>query len=402
MKTNKTSDIIIISEEQVKKLARVHDPHCVSIFIPVGRAGKDIDDKHPQLRLKNILKSVRNELHEFGLSEKEVQEYLQPLSTLLDEVHFWRNQSDGLAFFLSKKGFEYYSLPIDFKEYYYIDEHFYLRLVLPMLFNDGRFFILSFNIEQIKLYEASKYTISEIRIDDLVPQRPEDVVGYDYEQKNLQSRPDKSGQMKNATHGHGAGKDDKDAEIKVFMQAVNDGLMKILNDQQIPLILVTEGQYKGEFENIFDYNFLKNDYVGLNPKNIDVFTLHELAWEKMKAYFYKNLDEKKSAFKDKMATGYTSEDIYDILPASLDGQVEALFIRNDFEQFGIYDHANRALRVDNEHSFNNSSLINLAAVHVFLNGGAVYQLEADEMPVPANELSALYRFVNPTSAFKIK
>ncbi len=398
---NNTEPITIIPESKVKELAQVHEPTCVSIFIPTQREGNEVNENQPQIRLKNSIQDLEKDLDAAGMKPREKEEFLKPLWELQDDVMFWRHQSDGLAIFRNHKRFEYYTLPVHFDQTYYLDEHFYLLPVMPMFNNDGFFFILALNQQHVKLYEASEHTIGEIYIEDLVPQRLEDAVGYDYEEKSIQSRPDEGHLQDFATHGHGAGKDDLDHEVRTFLYAVNDGLMKILNDQKAPLVLVIDDQHIGEFSRICKYNYLHDRHARVNPNELDMFKIHELGWDKVKDYFQKHLQEQKKEFNNKSATGYTSDDIYHILPAALDGQIQALFLRKEHERFGIYDHKNRKLRLDSEHNHANSSLVNQAAVHTFLNQGKVYQLETDEMPIPQSEMNALYRFVNPQSADKM-
>lgn len=386
----------IISEAKVRELAKIRQPYCVSVFLPTMRTGTEIEKQ--QLHLKNILKSLQEELKKFEWNEQEIKDYLQPLTNLLEDGLFWRNQLDGLAIFLNSRGMEYFSLPIKFRESYYVHDHFYLKPVLPLFNNDRRFFILALNLKQVKLYEASRFSINEIKIDDLVPQNVQDVVGYDYEQKTLQGRPDQGGRVKNATHGHGSGKDDKDEEIMAFMNAVNKGLMEVLKDEKSPLLLFTEAQHKGELEKVFDYKYVYEDYVNRNPEDIDVQTIHELAYEKMEPYFMKSLKAYSKQLKDKSATDYVSGNFDDIVPAAFDGRVEALFLSEGKEQYGIFDEENRKVWLDNEKKNNNAGLMNLAAIQTFLNGGAVFQINTDNLPLPKSDVNALYRYIIQKSA----
>lgn len=384
----------IISEAKVRDLAKVHQPFCVSIFLPTMRAGIEIE-KQQQIRFKNILKALKEEFKKYEWKEQDIKNYLQPLTDLMEDGNFWRNQLDGLALFLNSNGLEYFSLPIRFRESYYVHDHFYLKPVLPLFNNDRRFFILALNLKQVKLYEASRFSINEIKIDDLVPQNVQDVVGYDYEQKTLQSRPDQGGRMKDATHGHGSGKDDKDEEIMAFMQAVNNGLMKVLNTEEIPLLLFTEGQHKGEFEKVFDYKYVYSDYVNKNPEGVDVQTIHQLAWEKIEPYFMKSLREYTEQIKEKSATDYVSKDYTDILPAAFEGRIEALFLSEGKEQYGTYDGKTHQVQLHNEKTGENVALMNLAAIQTFLHNGAVFQVDTENLPLSGTDINALYRYAIP-------
>lgn len=83
-----------------------------------------------------------------------------------------------------------------------------------MFTGDGTYFVLTLELENIHFYECSRYTISEIEIKDIVPSQMEEVVGFEFEQKNLQFRNEQKGQA--LFHGQGAGEDDKKGDKALF------------------------------------------------------------------------------------------------------------------------------------------------------------------------------------------
>lgn len=102
-KNDKSEKNGLLSEKQFHHLAEVHGRNCISIYILTARAGEEVDEKMGQRRLNNQLKSIKVSLEKDGLSENEIQEAI-PAADLLEDVHFWRNQSDGLAIFLQEGG----------------------------------------------------------------------------------------------------------------------------------------------------------------------------------------------------------------------------------------------------------------------------------------------------------
>jgi DNA polymerase II large subunit len=79
-------------------------------------------------------------------------------------------------------------LPLNFEEFSYVSNEFYLKPLMPVFNDDGLFYLLTLKADEVKFYEGMRDSITEIRIEDLVPSRIEDRVGYDHEQKNLQFR----------------------------------------------------------------------------------------------------------------------------------------------------------------------------------------------------------------------
>jgi hypothetical protein len=74
--------------------------HCVSIYISMDKKGMQQNLHLAQAKLKNCLKEVSTVLLQYQLHQKEVEDYLEPITQLLDRVDLWRNPSDGLAIFL--------------------------------------------------------------------------------------------------------------------------------------------------------------------------------------------------------------------------------------------------------------------------------------------------------------
>ena len=184
MKTQ-TINYTFFSTKNLKQLAEVQSTECISIYIPTYRAGIEVDEKLGQLNLKNALKNIRKNLAtNYKRTDNEIEAYLKPVEALLEDVHFWRNQSDGLVIFLNKNGMEHYSLPLSFEPKTYISNHFYLLPLFPFFNGDGLFYLLKLSQDNVSLFEANRHTLTSIFIKDLVP---EDVAIPDKD-KSLQGK----------------------------------------------------------------------------------------------------------------------------------------------------------------------------------------------------------------------
>ena len=127
--------------------------------------------------------------------------------------------------------------------------------------------------------------ITEVYVEDLVPEKLEEVVGYDFQHKSLQFRSGQGGSAGAMFHGQGAGKDDKDAEVEKFFRAVDKGLMKLIKDENAPLILACVDHYQPIYAKITDYPNLFHQNIGGNHEETDPLLLHEMAWSLVEGYF---------------------------------------------------------------------------------------------------------------------
>ncbi|HKK68442.1 MAG TPA: hypothetical protein VJ946_09520, partial [Bacteroidales bacterium] len=92
----------ILNLNSFSQLAKVHEPVCLSLYLPTYRAGQEVKQAMAPKTLKNLLKSVRTELAERELTENEIEAFLRPVVNLLDDKKFWTEQSDGLSIFLTE------------------------------------------------------------------------------------------------------------------------------------------------------------------------------------------------------------------------------------------------------------------------------------------------------------
>lgn len=382
----------LISQNEFTKLANIHDQHCVSIYVPTSRAGEEVVKQKSQLILKNCIKELKIRLKDYNLSVQEIDNYLHPVENLLEDLQFWRNQSDCLVIFLNKQQIWYYSLPIYHNEFTYVSDHFYMLPVIPVFNGDGKFYLLTLSLQDVKFYECTRHSITEVIVEDIVPERLEDVVGYDYKNKSIQFRTGQGGKAGVTYHGQGAGKDDKDAEIENFLRAVDAGLMKLIKDENAPLVLASVTHYHPVYKNITAYLHLNDRHIGGNHENTNPLTLHEMAWPMVEDHFQQNKLGLIKLTRDLSADGRTSFDINDIIPAAIDGRIAVLFIQKFKDRYGLYDEINRSLIIDENVKTSQVSLYNLAAKQTWLQGGLVYLVGKDEMPFKDTNINALFRY----------
>ena len=381
-----------LSKKDFKALAEVHDQHCISIYNPTARAGEEVDKNHGRLRLKNTLKSVQKTLNEYGLTEREIDNHLAPAKNLLEDQSFWRNQSDCLVIFLRNQQMKFFTIPGDCEEFSYVSDHFYLKPLISLFNGDGKFFLLNVSLQDVKFYEGTRHTITEVFVKDLVPEKLEEVVGYDYRNKTLQFRSGQGGEAGAMFHGQGSGKDDKNVELEKFLRAVDKGLMKLIQDDDAPLLLACVDHYLPVYEKITSYSNVFNKNVSGNHERTSPIELHELAWMIVEETFQEKRKKTIKSLRNLSASGKTSYEINEIIPAAIDGRIEALFIQQSKDRYGLYDSVNRSLIIDETLKTGHASLFNMAAVQTWLNNGQVFLVQPGEMPFEGTIINALFRY----------
>ncbi len=383
----------IITKKELAELSDVNQENCISIFIPTHRAGKKVLQGEDTLVLKNQLKEVNNKLAKKGFPAGDIKKMMAPVQQLIDNTSFWREQSDGLAIFIADGFSKVYTLPVYFQEFNYVSNSFYLKPLMPMFVGDGNFYLLMLKRSNVKLYECTQHSFTEIKIDDCIPETKQDVVGYDYEQKNLQFRTGQAGAGRAMYHGQEAATGKRKNEIKKYLRAINDGLAPLLKEETMPMLIAAQDPLFDMYKEVNTYRNVMEENLKVNFGDTNIYEVHELAWEKMASVFDQARKDKIALFLDEQGTGKTAIGIDEIIPAAFNGKVDALFCENMSDIFGNYKEENNSIMVtQSEEDDNTISLMNVAAVKTFLNGGEVYLLDKEEMPNPNSRINALYRY----------
>lgn len=383
----------LISKQQIAELDQVNQNNCISIFIPTHRAGEKVLKSEDVLVLKNELKEVKSKLSKQGIHDDIINKMVAPVQQLIDNSSFWREQSDGLAIFIAEGVFEKYTLPVHFEAFHYISNSFYLKPLMPIFVGDGHFYLMRLELSNVKLYECTKDSFTEIVIDDLIPESKQDRVGFDYEETNLQFRTQQAGTGQAMYHGQEAATGKRKDEIKSYFKAIQDGLDTILKDENMPMLIASQDYLFDIYKGTNSYSNLVEESLKVNLDDTNIFDIHELAWEKMAPTFDRKRKDKIARFHNEEGTGKTAIGISKILPTAINGKIDTLFCENLADIFGNYKEENGTITVtETDENDKAISLMNIAAIQTFLKGGDVYLLDKDEMPNPHSKINALYRY----------
>ncbi|HSP11030.1 MAG TPA: hypothetical protein VLO29_00770 [Salegentibacter sp.] len=381
----------LISEKELQELAGFNDEVSVSIFIPTERAGKDVLEEKSKTHLKSLWKEIKNKLEEKEFSSEKIQKIGEPIQQLISDKDFWRHQSDGLAIYAAESFFKKFTLPLQFDSHYYINKEFYLKPLVPLFSGDGRFYLLSLQLENVEFFEASKYSISPKNIDELIPSRLEDRVGYDYEEKTLQQRSSGTAAGQQAMHGHAGADRERKNEILRFFRAIDQGLHSLLQEEKLPLLVACQDYLFPIYKEANTYNNFYPEAVIGNPKDLDRPGLHQRAWEIIEPHFEKQKRDKLKQFADQ--NGKTAVAIHDILPAIHQGKVDTLFLDRNSEIWGTYNEEEMKVDIQEGQRNGNFSLMNWAARNVLNQGGNVFLVDEDQMPEKSSKMNAIYRYI---------
>lgn len=364
---------------------------CVSIFMPTHRAGEQT--RQDPIRLKNLIREAQRQLISAGLTSKETKELLKPVKELLREAFFWQHQNDGLAIFSSAGLFRYYRLPLSFDELVVVTRRFHIKPLLPLLTSDGRFYILALSQNKVRLVEGTRYTASEVALED-VPESLADTLRYDSE-RNIQlhtAAPVGKGGQSAIFHGHGDGIDDAKTNILKYFRQIDAGLGELLQGERAPLILAGVDYLLPVYAKANTYSYLLDDGVTGNPEELSTEELRNRAWAIAEPCFTKERTEASARYQQFSGTQQASSDPMKVVPASYHGRIEMLFVAVGVQSWGTFDMERGQIALhQQEVQSGDEDLLDFAAIHTLLNGGVVFAVALEQMPDKAN-VAAVFRY----------
>jgi hypothetical protein len=378
------------SRETLKILAGVHSPNCISIYINAGDLGAPISGTQSKITFKNKLAEAGEDLASRGTDQSEIDRILGPGHELLEDGGFWEGLDPGLAVFLCDGKLNTLGLHKPVKPILYIADHLYILPLIPELQKESRYFLLSLSLGDADLFVGDQSGLSEIALEDLGAQSLEEALGADYKQKFLQFRAGQTGEAGGAVfHGHGEGKDDHKEEIVAYFRHINRSLAEVLRHETAPLLVACVDYLMPMYQEVNTYPHIHSHHIPGHPGRDSRESLHQRATELLEPIFSKTETSKKSAFLEQYATDKTSWETAHILQLAITGKIDTVFFRHGADQYGIYDQAAGGLKTEDAKTHSNASVFNMIARHTFENGGNVFILPEEEMPLSDQEVCAL-------------
>ena len=391
----------LFNRAHLQELAQTEPKICVSLYMPAFRFESELSQN--PIRFKNLIKKAREELEEQGLGSTELDEMLAPAYDLLEDQAFWHQQSDGLVMFLTKNGARFYRMPLHFEELVVTGKRFHLKPLFPIIASNNRFYLLTLSQNNVRLFQGTHYSISEVESKD-IPKSIVEALFYDDAEETLQQHSvggeggGEAGNQESVYHGQGVESDDKRRRPKDkllrFFREIDEGLNETLESENTPLLLAGVEYYLPLYRKVNKYAQLVEDQiVAGNPDHLKPKELHEKAWTLMEPLFLEAQQQSLDQFHHLFGNGehLASNELTEIVPASVFSRVDTAFVPIGQHLWGRYDAESNAVEMHEEHEVGDEDLLDLVAVNTYLNGGTVHALRTENMPTE-QPLAATFRY----------
>jgi len=386
----------ILKQTDLKELIETPREFCVSIYLPTHRFGRE--QQQDPIRFKNLITQAQEKLLASGMRRPDVREMLRPAESLLEDKDFWQHQSNGLAVFLAPDFTRIYRLPAKFDEFIGISDNFQIKPLLPLLVENGQFYILALSLNEIRLFLSTRDTVNKVNLPD-VPTSIQEALWMDDPEKHLdfhtaKKNPSTSADRPAIFHGQGVQADEQEKKnILRYFKLVDNGLSRLLSDITIPMVLAGVDYLLPIYHKANSYPNLLEEGLEGNPDESDGKKLQESAWKLVEPIF---LEEQKKATEQfeqlyGQKNDLASDDLKAVVKAANFGRVDTLIVPSGVQRWGRYDTQKNKVILEAEPTPGNEDLLDLAAARTLFNSGKVFTVQPENLP-GNGDLAAIMRY----------
>lgn len=375
----------MVSDKTVDEILEKNGNPLISVTMPTHKAGKEVTQG--PIRFKNLLTNVEQQLKKMSMKQAEYEKLLKPAYDLLENPLFWTHQDHGLVVYLAKDHFSHYKLPYSVEEKAYVNTHFLITPILPMVSMDGTFNVLAVSRSKARLLHCTRNEVWDITPEDA----PESVDEY------LEVTPEKELQFHTGAEGndamffgHGAGDESRRIVIEQFFRELEKSITEECKKQNDPLVLIGLEDNIAFYKTINNYGRTMDEIVDDNPDEKKDAKLKDYGWDIIKRYFLKDMYSSLDQFSEHNSEK-VSNNISEVIESTVMGRSKTIFITRGEDRWGRYDEENHEVHLTDEPSSDDVDLLNWLAVKGRETGSNVYMLPRDQMPLKAT-VAAEFRF----------
>jgi peptide subunit release factor 1 (eRF1) len=380
-----------ITKDSLNNVLAVHDPPCISIFLPTHR--RHPENQQDPIRYRNLIRELESSLIS-QYPSRDVKVLLKNFQQLEQDDNFWNHRTEGLAILSSPDTFEIFELQSSVPEMLVVADSFHTKPLLRVLQAADRFQVLALNRHEARLYEGNRHALDEVELASEVPRTLESALGDELTEPHLtvSSYGGTGAGGTSMHHGHGQKKDEVQIDNERFFRVIDRAILEYHSQPSgLPLILAALPEHHAEFHKVSHNPLLISDSVAVDPWSISTDRLREEAWQLLEPHYRTQVDELKSEFNEAHAKSVGAKDLAEVGQALIAGRVRTLLVQADRQIPGRMDSATGQIELGELTDPGTDDLLDDMAELTLRAGGQVVVLPADQMPTDTG-VAAIFRY----------
>lgn len=365
MKKGKNPVISIYLDTHIKKPDRLENP----------------------IRFKNLVREAQD-----ALKDKDIRAFRDLFSLfkqMEEDVIFWEGATKGMAILADEEECIVYKLPIDVTSRAIVSDSYYIKPILKSYQQNDRYHVLGLNRDRFFLYEADRYGLQPISLDEK-DSTMEGVLGSQITESHLSHA--SLGGDQSTYHGYGGAKDERKIDEERFFRYVDTFIQENYSmPYKIPLILVGLDQHQGELRKTSKNPYLVKEGIKSDIEAMDEKMLYEKVQNIIQELFRQQLNERMEIFNQAHSKDMGSDDVVQIARAITEQRVAVLYLEENKVHPGRYDLSLGTITEGASENDYIGDIYDDMAEAVLSQGGEVLILERADMPTE-RDLAAVYRY----------
>jgi hypothetical protein len=363
----------------------------VTLQMPAHMAGREV--QQDPTRLKNLVEKAIELLDDWPVANP-----LEFMSSARDRIHdsvFWQHQGNGLVVLIDEQQTRWYRLPQSLGELVVVGDDFHVGSLVAQAASQRRFWTLSLDWDQARLFHGTQESLEEIRDDDF-PARMDQIVTPRDTVEQLQRRsyrmPGQAARREGGAvlHGQGEGEGKIAADRELYLMRVGSHLEHAMYNAEAPWVLLATAEVRGHF--LAQTDLEPTAFSDGSPTHLDEDAIRSQSVSLLTHIFERDHEQLREDFGMQASRGLGSEDIEDILRAALAGRVDTLYFDPSAQLWGRYDAPDDEVRRDRERRGDSTDLINTAIVTALRTGSRMAPLPQAQMPTETSPIAATFRY----------
>jgi Bacterial archaeo-eukaryotic release factor family 11 len=355
--------IDIPHRDQVSRLLAHRGPCSVSIYVATDPASSG---DAARIEFKNLAAEAVQQLRDAGVGSSDLTALQEEIADLVDDDLFWRYQARSLAAFATPESLVTFRLPNQLSSTVEVADRFFVKPLLRSLTFPQAAMVLALAQGSVRLVEiAADAGPWEVRVDDL----PTDVA----------SAVGKSSIADRAPSGRLQGSEGQKVRIRQYARSIEQALRPILAGGDVPLIQAGTDPMESIYRSVNSYPRLVATSIPGNPEAATDAELAASARQVLDGEYASELADLLKLWELRTGQERTRADVSDVARAATFGAVDTVLVDIDPTVPGTIDEDSGAVTFAPEDPAS-YGVVDEIARRVWLNGGRVLAVRADEVP----------------------
>src|SRR5690625_4366485 len=251
----------MISRNRIDELIKSADEGLnITITLPTHKKGDEV--QQDPIRFKNLLNRAEKILKEKNRRQEEIDDLLKQPRLLLDDYRFWNHADRGFAVYINPNEYHQFELPYSLPEKVYVNNHFLVTPLLPMISLEGSYNVLTVGQKNVRLLKCTRTSVQDVTPPDIFRDIREFIDEKPDPHLQFHTRSDRQDPI---YFGHGANEEDKNVLVQKYLRGVEESVTRQMKLSGDPLVLVGTEENVSLYRSLNKYPRLLEDAVSRNP-----------------------------------------------------------------------------------------------------------------------------------------